>query len=250
MKTRILIFTLSILISVSVRADLKWEQTQVDLNPAAGDKTAVAHFKYQNNGTTPIHFKSVHPSCGCTVAQSQKEVVNPGEKGEITATFNIGDRTGLQEKMVTVQTDDPDPKKATTQLVLRANIGTPMEIKPAFLFWQGGEPAMPKKISVKASKDFPAKNINVLSNSQVFSSKVEPAGPGEWTIEVKPKDTGHTVSTSLLIQTDYPKDAPKNFYVTVQVTNPPGQIHAASVPSGNSATPPAKPTPPGPAIQQ
>ena len=103
MKTRILTFTLSILVCVAARAELKWEQNTIDLHPAVGDKTAVAHFKYQNTGTTPVHFKSVKASCGCTTTQSQKEVVNPDEKGEIVATFNIGDRTGQQVKTVTVQ---------------------------------------------------------------------------------------------------------------------------------------------------
>src|SRR5213080_1172055 len=32
------------------RAELKWEQTSVDLQPALGDKQAVAHFKYENVG--------------------------------------------------------------------------------------------------------------------------------------------------------------------------------------------------------
>src|SRR5438128_2389719 len=123
MRTRILIFTLSIFVCLAARAELKWEQTTADLHPALGDKQAIAHFKYQNIGTTPVHFKSVQASCGCTTAQTQEDQVAPGEKGEITATFNIGDRTGLQIKNVTVQTDDPDPARATTVLTLRANIG-------------------------------------------------------------------------------------------------------------------------------
>ncbi len=83
MKTRLLIFTLSIFLGVAARAELKWEQNTIELHPSAGDKTAVAHFKYQNVGTIPVHFKSVKASCGCTTTQSQKEVVNPSEKGEI-----------------------------------------------------------------------------------------------------------------------------------------------------------------------
>src|SRR5437588_4395625 len=102
------------------RSELKWEQTSVDLKPALGDKQAVAHFKYENVGKTPVHFRSVHASCGCTTAQTQKDEVPPGEKGEITATFNIGGRTGTQVKTVTVQTDDP--AHATTQLTLKAVI--------------------------------------------------------------------------------------------------------------------------------
>src|SRR5437016_14342308 len=102
------------------RSELKWEQTSVDLKPALGDKEAVAHFKYENIGKTPVHFKSVHASCGCTAAQTQNEKVGPGEKGEVTATFNIGGRTSTQVQTVTVQTDDPDTALATTVLPLKA----------------------------------------------------------------------------------------------------------------------------------
>src|SRR5881394_2150312 len=149
MKTRILTFTFSIFFCVGARAELKWEQTTLDLHPAVGDKTAVAHFKYENIGKTPVHFKSVKASCGCTTTQSQKEVVNPGEKGEIVATFNIGDRTGQQMKTVNVQTDDPVPAQATTVLTLKANIPKSLEIKPAFVYWTSGEQPKPKKVSIK-----------------------------------------------------------------------------------------------------
>jgi Protein of unknown function (DUF1573) len=236
MKTSILTVTLSIFLCVAARAELKWEQNVIDLHPALGDKTAVAHFKYQNSGTTPVHFKSVRASCGCTTTQSQKEVVNPGEKGEIVATFNIGDRTGQQMKTVTVQTDDPNPSQASTVLTLKATIPEALEVKPAFVYWQSGEEAKPKKISVRASKDFPAKNITVKSNNPNFESKVEPGKAGEWTIQVTPKDTSHPMGTVLLVQSDYPKDAPKSFSVNVQVTNPPG---APFAPAANPSASPA-----------
>src|SRR5438105_2415767 len=141
MKTRILTFILSIFVCAVARAELKWEQTTADLHPAIGDKQAVAHFKYQNVGTTPVHFKSVHPSCGCTAAQSQKDQVAPGEKGEVTATFNIGDRTGTQVKTVTVETDEAANQK--TVLTLKAIIPQELEIAPTFVFWKQGEKADP-----------------------------------------------------------------------------------------------------------
>src|SRR6266568_3593908 len=136
MKTRILSFTLSIFLCVAARAELKWEQSTIDLHPSVSDKKAVAHFKYQNSGTTPVHFKSVKASCGCTTTQTQKEMVNPGEKGEVIATFNIGDRTGMQMKTVTVKTDDPNPAQATSILTLKANIAQTLEIKPTLVYWQ------------------------------------------------------------------------------------------------------------------
>jgi hypothetical protein len=247
MKTRILTFTLSILLALSARAELKWEQNIIELHPSVGDKQAVAHFKYQNIGTTAIHFKSVKASCGCTTTQTQKEVVNPGEKGEIVATFNIGDRTGQQLKTVTVQTDDPNPAQASTVLTLKADITPALEIKPQVVYWQSGEEPKSKKISVKAAKEFPAKEISIKSNSQNFESKVEPGKPGEWTIEVTPKDTTHPIGTALLIQTDYPKDAPKQFYLNVVVTNPPQappalRLNTPPAPGVKAATPAAIPS--------
>src|SRR6266513_977257 len=245
MKTRILTFILSIVLGVAARAELKWEQNTIDLHPAIGDKTAVAYFKYQNTGTTPVHFISVKASCGCTATQSQKEVVNPSEKGEIVATFNIGDRTGQQMKTVTVQTDDPNPTQATTILTLEADITPALEIKPPVVYWQNGEEPKPKKVSVKAAKQFPAREITIKSN-QNFESKVEPGKAGEWTIEVTPKDTSHPIGAALQIQTDYPKEATKSFYLNVVVTTPPGlppavKPNVANTPAPKTATPHASP---------
>jgi hypothetical protein len=253
MKTRILIFTLSIFSCAAVRAELKWEQTMIEVHPAVGDKAAVAHFKYENVGKTQVHFKSVKASCGCTATQTQKEVVNPGEKGEITATFTFGDRVGPQPpKTVTVQTDEPPPAQSTVTLTLHANIPQAVEVKPAFIYWTTGEAPKPKKVSIKAAKDFPVKNITIKSNSQNFESKVEPGKEGEWTVEVTPKDTSHPMGTALLIQTDYPKDAPKSFYVNVQVSNPPGAPPMLR-PNAPPGAPAVKSTPaaiPSPAVQR
>lgn len=242
MKTRILTFALTILLTVAARADLKWEQSTIELHPTAGDKQAIAHFKYENTGKTAIHFKSVKASCGCTATQTQKEIVNPGEKGEVTATFNIGDRTGQQVKTVTVQTDDPNPTQATTILTLKANITPALEIKPTFVYWTSGEEPKTKKVSLKAAKEFPAKDISIKSNSQNFESKLVPGKPGEWTLEIAPKDTSHPMGTAILIQTDYPKDSPKSFYVNAQVTNPqpPPMLRA---PATQSNQPAGKTTP-------
>src|ERR1043165_2920448 len=187
MKTHILTLTLSFIFCLTTRAELKWEQTAVELHPARGDKQAIGHYKYQNVGKTPVHFKSVHASCGCTAAQSQKDQVGPGEKGEITATFNIGDRTGTQIKTVTVETDDPtNPHKVLT---LRTIIPQQLEISPTFVFWKQGDKPDPKTINVKVGKEFTVKHLKVTSSTQDFQTKVEEPGKGEFKIDVQPKDT-------------------------------------------------------------
>jgi hypothetical protein len=216
MKTHIFAFTLSIVICVTARAELKWDQTSIELHPAAADKQAIGHFKYQNSGSKPVRFKSVRTSCGCTVAQSQKEEVPPGEKGEITATFNIGERTGTQVKTVTVETDDPE--HATTVLTLKAVIPQQLEITPTFVFWGQGEAPKPKTIVVRAGKDFPVKHLRVTSSSPDFQTKVEEAGNGQFKIDVQPQDTNRQIASTLTIQ---PEGSSKTFYAAARITNAP-----------------------------
>ena len=187
----------------SARAELKWEQTSVDLRPKFDDKQAIAHFKYENVGSTPVHFKSVHASCGCTTAQTQKDQVAPGEKGEITATFNIGGRTGTQVKTVTVQTDDPDPAHSTTVLTLKAVITPLLEIQPALVYWQNGEEPKPKIITAKANKDAAIKKLDVASSTPDFTAKVDAgSSPNEFRISVQPRDPTKPVYATLTIKPD------------------------------------------------
>jgi hypothetical protein len=249
MKAHILTIALSFIVCLTARAELKWEQTSVELHPARGDKQAIGHFKYQNVGTTPVHFKSVHASCGCTAAQTQKDQVGPGEQGEITATFNIGDRTGTQVKTVTVETDEAANQK--TVLTLRAIIPQELEISPTFVFWKQGEKPDSKTIAVKAGKDFTVKNIKVTSSSPDFQTKVEEAGQGQFKIDVQPKETSRLIGSTLTIQSE---NSPKTFYATARITNAPT---APVAPAGQKApiaptdqkapagqTPPAAPSAP------
>jgi Protein of unknown function (DUF1573) len=216
MKTHIFAFTLSIALCVTARAGLKWDQTAIELHPTATDKQAIGHFKYQNTGDKPVKFKSVRTSCGCTAAQTQKDEVPAGEKGEITATFNIGERTGTQVKTVTVETDDP--ANVTTVLTLKAVIPQQLEITPTFVFWGKGEEPKPKTIVVRAAKDFPVKHLKVTSSSPDFQAKVEETGNGQFKIDVQPQETNKQTASTLTIQ---PEDSQKIFYATARITNAP-----------------------------
>jgi len=226
MKTHIFAFTLSVVLCLTARAGLKWDQTSIELHPAAADKQAIGHFKYQNTGDKPVRFKSVRTSCGCTAAQTQKEEVPPGEKGEITATFNIGERTGTQVKTVTVETDDP--ANVTTVLTLKAVIPQQLEITPTFVFWGQGEAPKPKTIVVRAAKDFPVKHLKVTSSSPDFQTKVEETGNGQFKIDVQPQETTRSIASTLTIQ---PEGSPKIFYATARITTAPA---APTPPAGQT----------------
>jgi hypothetical protein len=201
----------------TARAELTWEKTEVELHPGPADKQAVGTFRFENKTDKPIRIQSVHTSCGCTTAGKPKDVIGPGEKSEITATFNIGDRTGAQQKQITVQTDDA--KQPTTILTLKAVIASPLELQPTFVFWQQGEEPKQKTIVAKPSKEMPVKHLDVTSSSPDFQTSVETGANGEFRINVKPKDTTRSVVATLTVKPDNPPNKP--YYVAARVM--PGQ---------------------------
>jgi hypothetical protein len=203
----------------TAQAQLAWEKTEIELHPKPGEAESVANFKYENKGDKPIRIVSTKSSCGCTVATLKKDVVAPGEKGEVTATFKIGNRTGAQQKTITVETDDPT--QPITNLVLKATIAQAVEIQPTFVYWQSGEEPKPKTITVRAGKDVTITKVDVTSSSPDFTTKVKNGSkPGEFLIEVQPKETSRVLAATLTIKPDFPQV----FYANARVTGPPAAV--------------------------
>lgn len=205
-------------IAATTQASLVFEKTELDLTPDLNAAKVDAIFNYENKGDTPIHIKAVKPSCGCTTAALAKNDVAPGEKGTITATFSIGDRTGIQVKTVTVETDDP--KAPQTVLTFKATIAQMLEVQPNFVFWEANEPAQPKTIIAKAGKGVTIKKVEVVPSSGDFTAKVEPgANAGEFKIQIQPKDTTKPLNASFTIKSDV---APAKLYYASARVLPPG----------------------------
>ena len=216
LPTKALLGALFLGLSTVAQAQLAWEKTEIELNPAPGADSAVATFKYENKGTTPINIKAVRTSCGCTTAALKKNDVAPGEKGEIVATLKTGDRVGQQVKTVTVDTDDP--KNLQTVLTLKANIAQLLELQPAFVFWAANEDPKPKTIVAKAGKGVTITSLEVTSSTPEFTTKVEPGSTaGEFKIVVQPKETGHQATANLTIKPDKGAGEGKVFNASARV---------------------------------
>ena len=218
MKIRIAAVSLSLLIAAvgSLHAALTWETTSADLHPSLTDTTAVAHFKYKNTGDKPIKITSVHPSCGCTTAALAKDVVAPNESGEIVATFNIGERYGVQTKTISVMTDEEQSQ--ATVLKLTATIPRLLDVAPAFIYWSANDVLKPKTIAVQVDGDSPVTKLNITSTDKSLGTEVVPDKDKKgFRIIVTPKEAGRPISAALKIEPDYPKEKPKVFYANVRV---------------------------------
>ena len=113
-----------------------WDSRTLEFHPTLKETVLTADFTFTNAGNRPVRIEDVKSGCGCTTALPDKKDYAPGEKGHITATFTIGERTGLQKILITVKFAGETPP---VPLLLVAHIPVCMTVTPELLYWQIGD---------------------------------------------------------------------------------------------------------------
>ncbi len=142
----------------------------------AGDKNAVAVYRFHNAGNSPITITSLKTSCGCTTAEMSKKTFAAGEAGEVKATFEVGDRVGQQTKLITVISDDVPSR--TTNLVLEVNIREFATMNPRFVYWRVGEATSEKRIEIAANASQTIAAVEARPIDLNISARIEQVEPG------------------------------------------------------------------------
>jgi hypothetical protein len=83
-----------------------------------GDKVGT-EFEFTNSGNVDLIITDAVGSCGCTVPEFPKKAIKPSENGSIKVLFNATNRSGLQNKSVTITANTP---KGTEILNIKANV--------------------------------------------------------------------------------------------------------------------------------
>lgn len=84
-----------------------------------------------NKGNEPLRVYEVKPSCGCTTAPIDKDVLMPGDTAKVDITLNLKDDKGEISKHVSFMTNDP--KVPTAKVYLKANVIVPLQKMPNYL---------------------------------------------------------------------------------------------------------------------
>lgn len=196
-----------------LQAQLYWQQTAVERTAVTGASEVEARFGFKNPSKQAVRILAVTSSCGCTTATADKASYAPDETGVITARFTIGDRVGRHVKVITVQSlptpseDEANgrpevvPQAVTSkELTLTVDIPEVLKVNPAFVVWQLGEEAQPKRIQIEASSDWPVADLKVSVGAAAVRAEVETREPGRvFEIVVVPESTASTMSVVIQI---------------------------------------------------
>ena len=192
-------------------ARVDWESKTLDFHPALTEKTIVAEFKFTNAGNRPIQILDVKSGCGCTTAIPDRTEYQPGEHGRITATFTLGERTGLQKIPVTVKlSGESEPAR----LLLVAHLPVFMTITPEVLSWQIGEAPEPKAAALHVEPGVRLQITKVESIDPTFSATLETIEEGkDYRVVVKPETTSRELMAAVTVDALIAGEVQKSFTV-------------------------------------
>ncbi|MDQ2794600.1 MAG: DUF1573 domain-containing protein [Bacteroidota bacterium] len=84
---------------------IMFEEVKYDFGSVVAGGTVDHTFKFKNTGTAPLVISNIGVSCGCTTPEWTKAPVMPGKTGTIAAHFNSTGKTGMQNKVLTVESN-------------------------------------------------------------------------------------------------------------------------------------------------
>ena len=84
---------------------MSFKDTLHDFGTIHEGETMEYSFEFTNTGKTPLIISNAAASCGCTIADYDRNPILPGGKGSIKVHYNSQGRSGLQEKMISVTTN-------------------------------------------------------------------------------------------------------------------------------------------------
>jgi len=83
-----------------------------------------------NAGGAPLQIERLETTCGCTAAQPDKKVLEPGESTAVSITFDSKKFSGEQHKSVLIHTNDPT--EPTKEVKLTAFVHAPLIFMPSW----------------------------------------------------------------------------------------------------------------------
>ncbi len=126
-------------------------------------------FEFTNAGDAKLEIINVRSSCGCTAAEPEKMVYEPGESGKINVTFNPKGKHGDQDRVVYIECNDLSGRDI--ELHVKGSVIRLVEVNPATISLgtvPKGETATTTFAVTGRTEDFEAIRATVLRNLERF----------------------------------------------------------------------------------
>lgn len=201
MKVKLLLIAILVpmlVVSVTAKAKIQFESTEVSFGEIDSGKVVDLEFKFKNVGDETLIIKNISASCGCTATKLKKRDYKPGETGILPVKFNSRGYNGKISKTITISTNDEDQVytrlKVVGSVILKDFAA--LELKGDRLTFKDAEPGKTYKdtVVVKNTGTIDLRFIEVTHSPDVViefeESQLKPGKEGKIYVTVTPRITG------------------------------------------------------------
>lgn len=121
MNTRVLLLLICLAFHAAVLGQqndkksprIDFAETTFDFGKIEEGQVVEHVFAFTNSGNDTLRIGKIDASCGCTAALASDQLIAPGGRGEIKASFNSAGRMGKTKKSIYVRSNDPGAPMVT-----------------------------------------------------------------------------------------------------------------------------------------
>lgn len=198
---------LLLLIALPLRAELTFEETEKEIRAGIDQREVICDFAFRNDGDAPVEIARYHANCSCMSVQIQggKLRYEPGEKGLIRATFDIGNFTGEVVKSVQLWLSDDPARTPSITLNTKIHIPVLVEVEPKTVRWEVADVDKPKTrvVSIRMNGDKPIRVLSAESANNTFQIELKTLEEGSrYELRVTPTSLSTPALGVIQIRTD------------------------------------------------
>jgi hypothetical protein len=198
--------------------------------------TQVKHdFIIKNVGQADLIIGQVQTSCGCTVAQSEKKRLAPGEQTQLPATFDTRHEKGQASRRIDVYTNDP--QTPDLPLSIQGIVKTEFDATPSEVMFESVRRGSEQTHEVSITYNGKGKTFRLtkISNSNPNITVTQQPGPSLKVSLLKTMPVGPFQDTIEISTSGRPIEIPVYGRVVGDLMTEPAQVSFGILPHGGGA---------------
>lgn len=188
-----------------IHAGLDFPEVLKEIHAPADAKTVAADFEFTNRSDKAVSVVKYDAACSCMSVKIKDGKLRyaPGESGLIRAEFDMGNFSGVVDKVVAVWLDDDPAEAPSMALTVRVHIPVLVSIEPKTLKWNLGGEDQAQTIRIEMNHSSPIHVTGMTSSSAAFKPELKTIQEGKrYELIVTPTDINTPGLGILRIETD------------------------------------------------
>lgn len=155
-------------------------------------------FEFKNVSTRPVAIQNILTNCECLEANTDQKIYQPGQSGRLVARFTVGDRLGVYQRSITVETDESTAP--LSQLRVSIEVPESVALSQRTLNWRKGGAATEQTILLRPVPGLFVDFHTAQATNGDFIVHLKTIKTGEvYRLSVKPKSTKKEANAAIRV---------------------------------------------------